>query len=73
VAVRLQRPQCPAGLGSCGNAVLVVHLSVCLLQRGCVLLRVPSSAVVILAREHGGPPDKVDSENSTAAIRRRRL
>ena len=29
------------GLGSCGDAVLVVHLCVWLLQRGGVLLRVP--------------------------------
>jgi hypothetical protein len=54
VDIRLQRPQCPAGLDSCGNAVLVVHLCVCVLQRGCVLLRVLQSAVVILAKAWRG-------------------
>jgi hypothetical protein len=39
----LQRPQCPAGPDSCDNAVIFVHLCVCLLQRGSVLLRVPQS------------------------------
>jgi hypothetical protein len=41
VDVRLQLPQSAAGLGSCGNAVLVVHLCVWLLQRDGVLFRVP--------------------------------
>jgi len=41
VDVRLQLPQCPAGLGSCGHAVLVVHLCICLPQRDGVLFRVP--------------------------------
>jgi hypothetical protein len=40
VDVGFQRPQFPAGLGSCGNAVVVVHLCVCVLQCGCVFLRV---------------------------------
>ena len=53
---RLQLAQSVAGLGSCGNAVLVVHLRVWLLQRDGVLFRVPPSAVVILARVHF-PPD----------------
>jgi hypothetical protein len=52
VDVRLHLPKCPAGLGSCGFTVLVIHLCVWLLQRGCVLLRVPWSAVVTLARVH---------------------
>ena len=39
VEFRLQLAQSAAGLGSCGNAVLVVHLCVWLLQRGCVLFR----------------------------------
>ena len=42
-------PQCPAGIGSSGNAVPVVRLCVCLLQCGGVLLRVPQSAIVIVA------------------------
>jgi len=41
VDVRLQLPQSPAGSGSCGNSVLVVHLCVWLLQRDGVLFRVP--------------------------------
>src|SRR5882762_6954792 len=39
------------GFGSSGNAVLVVHLCIRFLQRSGVLLRVPSSAIVTLARE----------------------
>jgi hypothetical protein len=50
VDVRLQRRQCPAETGPSGNAVLVVYLCVCLFQRGGVLLCVPQSAIVILAR-----------------------
>ena len=41
VEFRLHLPQCPAGLGSCGHALLVVHLRVWLLQRDGVLFRVP--------------------------------
>jgi hypothetical protein len=37
-----------AGLGSCCDAVPVIHLCLWLLQRGCTLLRVPSSAVVVI-------------------------
>ena len=53
VEFRLRFPQSPAGSGSCGHALLVVHLRVWLLQRDGVLFRVPSSAavVVILARD----------------------
>ncbi len=44
-------PQCPAGLGSSGDAVLLAHLCVWLLQRNGVLFHVPPSAdVMILAR-----------------------
>src|ERR1022692_1684646 len=49
VDIRLQLPQCPAGLGSCGNAVLITHLCIWLLQCGCVFLRVPPGAVVVIA------------------------
>jgi hypothetical protein len=49
VDVRQYCPQCPAGIGSSGNAVPVVRLCVCLLQRGGVLLCVPESAIVIVA------------------------
>src|ERR1700722_11617879 len=52
VDIRPHLSQCHAGFGSCGNSVLVIHLCVWLLQCGCVLLRVPSgAAVVIPARE----------------------
>lgn len=43
-------PECPARIGSSANAVPVVHLCVRWLQRGGVLLCVPESAVVTLAR-----------------------
>jgi hypothetical protein len=46
VDIHLQLPQCPAGSGSCGHAVPVIHLCVWLLQCDVVLLRVPHSAVV---------------------------
>jgi hypothetical protein len=41
VHVRPHLPQCPAGLGTCGDAVPVIHLCVWLLQRDGVLFRVP--------------------------------
>jgi hypothetical protein len=37
--------QCPSGLGSHRDAVVVAHLCIRLLDRGCVLLHVPQSAV----------------------------
>jgi hypothetical protein len=46
--VRPHVPQCPAGLGSCCDAVLVIHLCVWLLQCGCVLFGLPPSAVVVI-------------------------
>lgn len=50
VDVRQYCPQCPAWVGSSGNPVPVVHLCVCLPQRGGVLLCVPpQSAIVIVA------------------------
>jgi len=51
VDVRLYRPQCPAGIGSSGDAVSVVRLCVCLFQHGCVLLRVLQSAIMILPKD----------------------
>jgi hypothetical protein len=45
VDVRPHLPQCPAGLGTCGDPVPVIHLCVWLLQRDGVLFRVPWSAV----------------------------
>ncbi len=48
VDVRPHLPQCRAGLGSCGDAALVIYLCVWLLQRGSVLLRVPSGAAVVM-------------------------
>ncbi len=54
VDVRQYCPQCPAGIGSSGNAVPMVRLCICLLQRGGVLLRVPPGAVVTLARVRRG-------------------
>ena len=54
VDVRQYCPQCPAWVGSSDNAVPVVHLCVCLPQRGGVLLRVPAGAVVTLARVRRG-------------------
>jgi hypothetical protein len=52
VEFRLYHPECPAGLGSCGHAVLVADLCVWLFNRDGVLFCVPSSlaVVVILAR-----------------------
>jgi hypothetical protein len=50
VDISFQLRQCPARIGSSGNAVLVVYLCVCLFQRGGVLLCVPQSAIVILPR-----------------------
>jgi hypothetical protein len=44
----LHLSQCAAGLGSCRDAVPVIHLCVWLLQCGCVLLRVPPGAVVVI-------------------------
>jgi hypothetical protein len=41
VEFRLQLAQSAAWLGSCGNAVLVVHLCVWLLRRDGFLFRVP--------------------------------
>ena len=40
VDVCLQRRRCPTGSASCCDPALVVHLCVCLLLRGCILLRV---------------------------------
>jgi hypothetical protein len=41
-------PQCPAGLGSCGDAIPVIHLCVRLLQCDGVLLGVSPSGVVVI-------------------------
>jgi hypothetical protein len=49
VHIRLQLRQCVAGIGSSANAVSVVHLCVCVLHRGGLLLHVPQGTVVMLA------------------------
>jgi hypothetical protein len=62
--------QCPSGLGSCRDAVVVVYLCNRLLDRSCVLLHVSQSTVgVILAWTAlaCGTPRGVDSAGDLAA------